>query len=91
MNEELSNLFEHFGWVVKEGNEQEYGSCADIYAYNEERDFHIIVDDGRVNNYGEVTHIYVNNINQKIFEGIFDSPQAFRNLMHLIGVKPVEV
>lgn len=91
MDKELERLFEIFGWEVKEGADKLKGSAADIYAENKEANMYMRIDDGMVNNYGEITHIYSNDSGGKIFEGSFSNGNEFKYLMKLIGVKAIRL
>jgi len=88
MNAE-KKLLKKYKWVVKEGEEQKAGSCADIYAENkcDLTNYFMIIDDGNVKNglNEAVYHIYVNSFGCKIFEGIISNEKEFKNTMHTLG------
>jgi hypothetical protein len=82
-------LLKKYNWVVKIEKEQKLGSCADIYAENkcDLTNYFMIIDDGNVKNVlnEAVYHIYVNNFDFKIFEGVINSEKEFKNTMHTLG------
>jgi len=82
-------LLKKYNWVVKIEKEQKLGSCADIYAENkcDLTNYFMIIDDGNVKNVlnEAVYHIYVNNFDFKIFEGVINSEKEFKNTMRTLG------
>lgn len=88
----FQSVIEDYGWKILSGPEQGMGSKADIYAENVVNNFCFLIDDGTVNTYGEVIHIYAVNddgshFQCKIFEGRFETDYEFRMLMKLLGIK----
>jgi hypothetical protein len=76
-------------WNIKTGTKQKCGSPADIYAervdYNIK--YWIRVDDGNCFNQlkDAVYHIYVSDIDGKIFEGRITSENEFKIVMKVLG------
>ena len=79
-------------WDIKIGNEQVYGSPADIYAerFDDDIKYWMRVDDGNCFNQlkDAVYHIYVSDINGKIFEGRITSKNEFKIVMKVLGFAP---
>lgn len=91
--DKLLKTFSDYGWEIKKGKEQVYGSVADIYAElnNEYGKYFFIIDDG--NCYEDLEDallmIYVNNIRGKIFEGRVGKILEFKTLMRLLSFKKI--
>lgn len=83
----MLSLFSQFGWVVKTGDEQKNGSCADIYAEHDDEDgkYTMRIDDGNCHNelYDAVYHIYATG--GKIFEGRIGTAEDFIVVMRVLG------
>ena len=79
-------------WDVKTGKEQIFGSPADIYAEIIENGvkYWMRVDDGNCHNQlkDAVYHIYVSDIDGKIFEGRITSINEFKVVMKVLGFVP---
>ncbi len=76
-------------WNIKTGKEQIYGNPADIYAeiIEDGIKYWMLVDDGNCHNQlkDAVYHIYVSDIDNKIFEGRITSKNEFNIVMKVIG------
>lgn len=85
----MLSLFSQFGWGIKTGKEQIYGSCADIYAEinGEDGKYFFIIDDGNCHNElaDAVYHIYAYTLDGKIFEGRIGTPEDFIVVMRVLG------
>ena len=83
----MLSLFSQFGWVVKTGDEQKNGSCADIYAEHDDEDgkYTMRIDDGNCHNelYDAVYHIYATG--DKVFDGRIGTPEDFIVVMRVLG------
>ena len=79
-------------WDIKTGKEQIYGSPADIYAeiINDRVKYWMRIDDGNCFNQlkDAVYHIYVSDIEGKIFEGRITSENEFKVVMKVLGFTP---
>mgnify|MGYP003585262780 CR=1 FL=1 len=79
-------------WDIKKGNEQIYGSPADIYAerIDDGMKYLMIIDDGNCYNQlkDAVYHIYVSDTDGKIFEGRITSKNEFKIVMKVLGFAP---
>jgi len=76
-----------FGWRIKEGNQQIYGSSSDIYAELLYQDvfFFLRIDDGNVKSDDYVYNIYCNNLDGKIFEGRISNKEDLTVVMKCLG------
>ena len=85
----MLSLFSQFGWVVKTGDEQVYGSPADIYAEinGEDGKYFFLIDDGNCHNElsDALYHIYAYTLDGKIFEGRIGTPEDFIVVMRVLG------
>lgn len=93
---EFKSLLADYGWIIKTGKNQKAGSCADIYAENAVHNSCLVIDDGYVQFYEEVCHIYMFNDNGewkggKIFEGCFENPTEVRVVMKVLGYGKLSV
>ena len=79
-------------WDIKTDDEQIYGSPADIYAERIDDDikYWMRIDDGNCYNQlkDAIYHIYVSDINGKIFEGRITSKNEFKIVMKVLGFVP---
>ncbi len=86
-------ILKQFGWEIKTGNEQKYGSSSDIYAEinNEYGRYLMIIDDGNCCNgfKDAIYHIYVENLVGKIFEGRIYSIEDFNTVMRMLGFNKI--
>ena len=64
---QLNIITSYYGWVIKIGDNQIYGSPSDVYAENDT--YFMIVDDGNCAGTSHIFHIYNIDLNGKIFEG----------------------
>lgn len=86
IKEIMLGLFDQFGWVIKTGEEQKYGRCADIYAEHDD-EYYFVIDDGNCENElsDALYHIYA--IGGKVFEGRIGTPEDFIVVMRVLGFK----
>lgn len=87
---DMIDLFPQFGWEIKTGDKQIYGSPADIYAERKDDDtgeYFMRIDDGNVSPIDAIYHIYVrlNNLNEKIFEGRISTKEEFKIIMKTLS------
>ena len=87
----MINVYKEYDWTIKRGEEQKIGSCADIYMeiINDEISAKMMVDDGYCVDIlkDAVYHIYVNDTNDKIFEGVIGNTEDFKVIMKALGFK----
>jgi len=79
-----------YGWTIKEGADQKYGSTADIYLEHtrDETLYIMTIDDGNVELPGALFHVYVRNIHDgKIFEGRIDNVKEYYCMLKMLGFK----
>lgn len=92
MKEKMIKLFLDYGWEIKTGTEQAYGSPSDIYAEHndEDGDYRMSVDDGNCHNALDdaVYHIYAPG--GKVFEGRITSEDEFKVVMKVLGFKELD-
>lgn len=92
--ESMLKLFAEYGWQIKTGNKQIFGSPADIYA--EINDDHgsvwMVIDDGNCDKElnDAVYHIHVGvakrgSLSGKIFEGRIETRKEFKVVMKVLG------
>lgn len=89
-SDRMLRLFSDFGWKIKTGKAQIYGSVADIYAEAKKRaKYLMLIDDGNCHNALKNTtyHIYVNDLKGKIFEGRINSENDFIAVMRVLEFK----
>lgn len=89
----MFSLFSQFGWEIKTGKEQKHGSCADIYAEQEQEFCHYFmrIDDGNCHNElsDAVYHIYIDDFEGKIFEGRIGNAEDFIVVMRVLGFEKI--
>ena len=93
---EFKSLLADYGWLIKTGENQKAGSLADMYAENTLHNSCLVIDDGTIEFYEEVCHIYMFDDNgewknSKIFEGRFETPQELRVVMKTLGYGKLSV
>ena len=89
------HLLEGFGWKLKTGAEQKFGSVADIYLEHNEREgetYCMIIDDGNIELSDALFHVYVGAPadNRKIFEGRIENMQEYYCMLKMIGFSKKE-
>jgi len=90
---DLENILKEYNWYIKKDKSQLFGSSADIYAEykNDYMFFYMIIEDGNVNLYNSITHIYSYDNNGKIFEGKFTTEFELRLLFKMLGFSKVNL
>ena len=81
-----------YGWEIKTGKDQLYGSPADIYAEIDFEGHHFLkIDDGNCIGDSFLFHIYVGDLHRKrnfdgkIFEGRISTKKEFNVVMNVLG------
>jgi hypothetical protein len=87
----MINVYKEYDWIIKRGEDQRIGSCADIYMelINDYTSAKMLVDDGYCVDVlkDAVYHVYINDNNDKIFEGVIENVEDFRVIMKALGFK----
>jgi len=93
MKDKMIKLFLDYGWEIKTGTEQLYGSPSDIYAEcnDQDGDHRMFIDDGNCHQAlnDAVYHIYAPG--GKIFEGRITSKSEFKCVMKVLGFKELHI
>ncbi len=92
----MLNLFDKYGWQIKTGEDQLYGSVADIYAEQEKEQggrYFMWIDDGNVSLHDVIYHIHVGRgrLDAKIFEGRIETKEEFQVVMKVLGFEKLKL
>jgi hypothetical protein len=83
------NQLQADGWKILEGDQQKFGSVADIYLekQREETLYYMVIDDGNVELSDALFHIYVGDHSRKIFEGRISNVKEYHMMLKMLGFK----